>query len=192
MQSSAGGPWTEEDHKKLHPRHYHREMSNFIADRIKPTSVLEFGSGLGLVASIINEKAQPSVYHCIEPENISGAYNPKTGPILYSVNIFEEPPPKELLPKYDLVLSIEVAEHIERTLHAALFDFLVDRANNWIVFSGAHVGQGGNGHIACRPEEEWRQEFLGRGATFIPSLTQKIRIAAKARYLKKNLQIFKV
>ena len=93
---------------------------------------------------------------------------------------------------FDTVISIEVAEHIPLEQHEALFDFLVSRAGRMIVFSGARPGQGGHGHIAERPELEWREEFTKRGCIFDLELTINARNQSNTRNInhRKNLQVF--
>ena len=93
---------------------------------------------------------------------------------------------------YDLVISIEVLEHIDLRYHDRVFDFFVERANKFIIFSGGHPGQAGIGHIACRPEEEWRNEFVKRGFLFEREHTTELRKASNKRNInhRKNLQVF--
>nr|WP_040845363.1 hypothetical protein [Thiorhodococcus drewsii] len=110
----------------------------------------------------------------IEPEvlaHLDGARNVR----LLNIDIFETVVPSVLDRYFDLVFTIEVAEHIPRDRHEALFDFLVARAARWILFSGARPGQGGHGHIAEREEMDWRREFTDRGCRFDPALTALAR-----------------
>jgi SAM-dependent methyltransferase len=63
----------------------------------------------------------------------------------------------------DLGLCIEVAEHLPPKLGDSLVRFLTRQATH-IVFSAAHPGQGGTGHINEQPKEYWRQRFALAGA----------------------------
>ena len=134
------------------------------------------------------------IVHAIEPEIMDQSlFDKEKGCIQFAFDITKDPLPKEIEEmQYDLVYSIEVMEHIELEYHSQIFDFLTSKSTN-IVFSGARVGQAGTGHIACRPEEEWRQEFLDRGFTFLEDLTQEIRQASNKRNTNhiRNLQVFK-
>jgi cyclopropane fatty-acyl-phospholipid synthase-like methyltransferase len=80
---------------------------------------------------------------------------------LLNVDVLTNPAPRVLDQLFDLVFSIEVAEHVSGDRHEALFDFLISRAGRMIVFSGARSGQVGHIHITERPELEWREEFTG-------------------------------
>lgn len=194
LKGSSGGAWDERTHLALHPKNFNFGLADFIVKQLAPKRVLEFGSGLGFLARhIVDETGSTEVY-CIEPNEIKGHYDAVKGPKLLSVDIFDDPHPDELKRTYDLVVSIEVAEHIRREKHGVLFDFLTARAGKWIVFSGARVGQGGHGHIAERPEEEWKAEFTARGMRFEPELTRKMREACDEKNInhRRNVMVFSV
>jgi len=188
-----GGAWDEKMHLTLHPENFNFGMANFIVQEIKPKNMLEFGSGLGFLSRHIVDNSDVNEVYCIEPNKIEGHYRKNAFPTLLPINIFDDPLPTKIKKTFDLVISIEVAEHIPRENHKELFDFLVSHTNNWIIFSGARVGQGGHGHIAERPEEEWKKEFTQRGMIFQKKLTKEIRIACDEKNInhRKNLLIFK-
>lgn len=193
LVGESGGAWTEETHLALHEKNFNKGLADFVINEFEFEDALEFGSGLGLLASYICNNKEVENYHCIEPNQITGKYN-DTKPKLFSINIFEDSIPGVMEKKYELVCSIEVAEHIDRTLHDQLFDFLVSRANKWIVFSGARVGQGGHGHIAERDYEDWKSEFTKRGCVYDPQLSEQIRKACDEKNInhRVNLQVYKV
>lgn len=185
--------WNEETHMKLHAKNFNLGLANFVVDKIKPKSVLEFGSGLGFLSKYITDHSSLENIYCIEPNEIAGVYDNVNGPKLLPLDIFNYDHPYIINHKYDLVMSIEVAEHIKREKHEKLFDFLVAHTNNWIVFSGARIGQGGHGHIAERDEVDWKSEFLKRGMLFEDELTQSIRFACDEKNInhRQNLMVFK-
>ena len=131
---------------------------------------------------------------CIEPVLKSDRYNSITGPFLHNIDLFDNPSLQGFRDKYDLVISIEVAEHVEQSNHVKLFDFLVSRTNRWLIFSGARPGQGGHGHIAERSEEEWRSELTDRGMILRAGITESIRNACDAKNInhRRNLQVFEL
>lgn len=70
--------------------------------------------------------------------------------------------PVDLGRRFDLVQSLEVAEH----LHADAADRFVDTLTahgDCILFSAAVPGQGGEFHINEQPLEYWREKFAARG-----------------------------
>jgi SAM-dependent methyltransferase len=64
--------------------------------------------------------------------------------------------------QFDLVQSLEVAEHLEATAADQFVDNLV-RHGNLILFSAAVPGQGGEFHVNEQPWEYWRAKFAARG-----------------------------
>lgn len=63
---------------------------------------------------------------------------------------------------FDLVQSLEVAEHIAAD-HAETFVDNLVRHGSLILFSAAVPGQGGEHHINEQPWEYWRRKFAARG-----------------------------
>lgn len=193
LKGVTGGAWTEETHNTLYPKNFDDGLAKYVAKTLTPSSALEFGSGLGYIAKYINDNCETEKVHCIEPNDMKGVYDKENGPILFPLNIFTDTIPEEMNRTYELIISIEVAEHIPFRNHTELFDFMVSRADKWIVFSGARVGQGGHGHIACRHEADWKSEFLKRGMTFMPDLTTEARKNCNAINTNhiKNVMVFK-
>jgi len=64
---------------------------------------------------------------------------------------------------YDVVLSLEVGEHIDPSKADAYVDYICRAKPSVIYFSAAASGQGGEGHINCQPKEYWRELFRDRG-----------------------------
>lgn len=68
----------------------------------------------------------------------------------------------ELNKKYDLAVSLEVAEHLPEEMSDTFVDNLA-RASNLILFSAAVVGQGGDFHVNEQPLSYWKEKFRKRG-----------------------------
>jgi hypothetical protein len=65
--------------------------------------------------------------------------------------------------RFDLVQSLEVAEHLEPNHSEAFVACLASHAERFVLFSAAPPGQGGEFHINERPYEFWRALFEQRG-----------------------------
>lgn len=76
--------------------------------------------------------------------------------------------------KFDLVQSLEVAEHLPESAADTFVESLV-RHGDIIIFSAAAVGQGGHDHINEKPYEYWRDKFLKHGYILIDWLRQAIK-----------------
>lgn len=81
----------------------------------------------------------------------------------------------ELAGSWDLVCCVEVAEHIVPDRSLDLVDTLTRAARDWIYFTAAPPGQGGHGHINCRPHDEWLAEFAERGWQVDSQRTDELR-----------------
>jgi SAM-dependent methyltransferase len=64
---------------------------------------------------------------------------------------------------FDLVQSLEVAEHLPATASDQFVTSLVAHATGLILFSAAPPGQGGEFHINERPYAYWRAQFREHG-----------------------------
>lgn len=191
VNGEQGGAWTAEVHHALYPNNLNRGLVRFLAHVIEPKDMIEFGCGVGDLANALASEVRLEPSYCIEPLIDAKLFGP--GLNLLNIDIFSDPLPAEINRKFDLVLSIEVAEHVERSLHARLFDFFLERACRFVVFSGARPGQGGHGHIAERPEEEWREEFVSRGFAFDAELTLLARTMSDEKNInhRRNVQVFR-
>ncbi len=81
----------------------------------------------------------------------------------------------EISGEWDLVCCVEVAEHIPPERSLDLVETLTRSARHWIYFTAAPPGQGGRGHINCRPHEDWLQEFSERGWRVTDAPTRGLR-----------------
>jgi hypothetical protein len=68
------------------------------------------------------------------------------------------------VPRVDLCLCIEVAEHLPASAAGHLVNLAV-RASDVIVFSAATPGQWGTGHINEQPHSYWIERFAACGRT---------------------------
>lgn len=72
--------------------------------------------------------------------------------------------PLDLKRQFDLIISLETAEHIAGGEAGAnnYIDTLT-RHGDYILFSAATPGQNGDGHVNEQPHDYWHQKFLVRG-----------------------------
>ena len=190
LKGQGGGSWDRQTHEHLYGANLNSGLGDFIVEHIKPRDFLEFGAGLCGLATYIGHRMELRKSYCLEPDVSPAEVSPNIS--LLNFDVLSEQPPRLLDQYFDLILSIEVAEHVPREKHEALFDFLVARAGRMIVFSAARPGQGGHGHIAERPEMEWRHEFIERGCRFDPVLTMLARNMCNSRNInhRRNVQVF--
>ncbi len=70
--------------------------------------------------------------------------------------------PLDLMRKFDLVQTLEVAEHLDHSKADLFIDNLVAHGDV-ILFSAAVPHQGGEHHVNEQPPEYWRSKFAARG-----------------------------
>jgi SAM-dependent methyltransferase len=98
-------------------------------------------------------------------------------------------------PKFDVAISLEVAEHLPES-SANRFVGLLAGMSNRIVFTAAHPGQGGTDHVNEQPESYWIAKFGDHG--FAPDFELRDRwkkhwaaSGQVAGFYIQNLMIFK-
>ena len=132
------------------------------------------------------------IVHGIEPEKMDESNFTNEGCSQFCFDVTQDEEPSEMLSQYDMVLSLEVMEHVPRKFHTKAFDFLASKKPRIVVFGAARVGQGGHGHIAERNEEEWIQEWESRGYTRNQELTDLARKSCSKRNTNhiKNINVY--
>ena len=121
-------------------------------------SVLDVGCGRGIW---LREWARAGVTDCL---GVDGHYIDQTKLAIPKAHFVARDlsQPFDLGRKFDIVQSLEVAEHISDHFAEVFMDNLC-RHSSVILFSAAVPGQGGEMHVNERPLEYWREKFLDRG-----------------------------
>lgn len=97
--------------------------------------------------------------------------------------------------KYDVVTSMEVAEHLPEKSADTFVDLLCG-LGDCIVFSAAHPGQGGSDHVNEQPQNYWIQKFEERGFSHQRNLSDSWKIQWQesgkvANWYYENIMVFK-
>ena len=71
--------------------------------------------------------------------------------------------PLDLGRTFDLVISLETAEHLPEEAADTYVENIVVHAADAVLFSGAVPGQEGLNHINCQPHEYWHEKFESHG-----------------------------
>jgi len=102
-------------------------------------------------------------------------------------------PPTQIDGNFDLAYSFEVAEHVPPLMGTRLVTLLHECAPT-VVFTAAHPGQGGTGHINEQPQRYWIGEFERVGMRYQREPTQvlreEFRHADVAPWLVDNVMVF--
>ena len=137
-------------------------VCNAINDVFEPESVMDVGCGIGEYVQYFHNNLG------IEANGIEGSEACR--PYLVSENVYiidmrEEQIVRPFandragIDKFDLVVCLEVLEHIEPE-YTDIFVQNLTELSDQILVSAAQPGQGGHYHVNCQPKEWWLSKFL--------------------------------
>ncbi len=136
-----------------------RAMAEVIFEQYQPSTVLDLGCGAAMHAGRLIELGVNvtcvDAFECPANMRASNVENVVLADLMQPID-------SERLPRADLVLCLDVAEH----LPAAHHDVLVENCTTFsdtVVFSAAPPGQGGIGHINEQPRKYWIDAFAQAG-----------------------------
>ncbi len=137
------------------------EMIPYFLKTFKPKSVLDVGCGTGTWLKSFYDRGVKDI------NGIDGPYV-ELNKLVIPVEKFISKDlnrPFELNRRFDLIICLEVAEHLIEESADALVDSLI-RHGDTIVFSAAVPGQGGQNHINEQWPNYWKEKFNKRGFYF--------------------------
>ena len=84
----------------------------------------------------------------------------------------------DLHKKYDVVISLEVAEHIPKQYESIYINNITSHCGKRLVFSWAQPGKGGKGHVNEQDQDYALQVICKRGFNLNSDLSEKLRSSA--------------
>ena len=137
---------------------------------IAPTSVLDVGCARGVWLAAWQRAGVRDI------AGVDGEYVDRTRLHILSsaFSAVDLAHPFRLGREFDLVQSLEVAEHLEPECAESFVASIVAHARTFVLFSAAVPGQGGERHRNERALEYWREVFRRHG--FIPADVIRERI----------------
>jgi len=95
----------------------------------------------------------------------------------------------------DVVLCMEVAEHIPESRADDIVCHVTNATRNTLIWTAAIPGQGGVGHINCQPKDYWREKFVAQGLVYDEHTTEQCRHfisqGCHMGWFLNNVQIFR-
>ena len=146
-----------------------QEVVPFVLDLIKPKNVIDVGCGIGTWLSVYKEYGVEEIFgvdgNWVEPNLLE-----IPSECFLSVNL-EDPLPVDR--KFDLVMSLEVAEHLAGDRAETFVDSLV-KLGPVCLFSAAIPAQGGVNHVNEQWPEYWIHLFQNRGYVTIDCVRKRV------------------
>lgn len=171
----------------------YRSETNRIGEVFKnefnPETVIDFGCAIGTYL-------EPFYENNIDIQGVDaneGAFNHAVVPRKYlEYHDLREKYDSEK--KYDLVISIEVAEHIPEKFTDTFVETLCNTSKEYIVMTAAPPGQGGTHHVNEKPREYWIDIFEQKGFKYQKEKVEELRNKINVEdvwHVKENLFVFK-
>ena len=138
------------------------EVLKYLVEKLNVTSVADFGCGTGTWLYAVNAMGIDDI------AGVDGDYVNR-GLLLIDSEYFHPHDlrnPVRLNKNFDLVISMEVAEHLPEYDADAFVETLCAHSQQ-ILFSAAQPGQGGDNHLNEQPIRYWISKFESRGYSYI-------------------------
>lgn len=134
------------------------EIIPFLIELIEPKSVIDVGCGIGTWLKVFKDNGVENIL------GIDGEYVDRKLLKIEKENFVDFDLEKLYVSseKYDLAISLEVAEHLSH-LAADIFVETLIGLSDVIVFSAAILNQGGQNHINEQEPKYWIEKFENKG-----------------------------
>lgn len=157
----------------------------FILDKYDVKSCLDVGCGTGVLLDFMSFSGVEEVF------GIDGINSDSTvlRPEQYAREDIEQE--LDVGRKYDLVMCLEVVEHVKPDSTDIVIKNIDRHASDLIIFSMAEPGQPGNGHINCLTISEVLDKWAEHGWYPILSDTLAVRALSSLSWFRRNLVVLK-
>lgn len=147
-----------------------RVVTALLIEWLKPESVLDVGCGAGAWCRVWMDGGVRTVV------GVDGTYVDMKSILIPESSFVARDLSRQfhLDRRFDIVVSLEVAEHIPGESADVFVDNLA-RHGDIVYFSAAVPGQGGEFHVNEQPLEYWRAKFFARGYRCYDPIRQPIR-----------------
>lgn len=147
-----------------------------------PNTVIDFGAGDGWWCNSFKNIGSDQV-HAVELDPIAGQYIPKQ--VIVHINDLRQP--VNLGGRADLVICLEVIEHLPKEAENTVLRTITDHMSSLLMFSAAGPGQPGTGHINLREQEYWKKRIESHGKILYSRHRTE---QARAAFAKINSKLF--
>jgi len=177
------GIWSLDTAKRRH--RYDEKLAEYLGTMCGSlSSIADIGCGRGDYCKYLKDMGIPTVHGY---EGTIGIKEISAYGDIMTVDLTKE---RWVGIDYDLVLCLEVGEHIPHQHEQCFIDNLCRYANKDLILSWAVPGQGGAGHINELSNEYIIGELAKRGFEFNKDVSDKLREASSRKWFKNTLMKF--
>jgi len=146
-----------------------KKIVPLVMELVNPKNVVDVGCGIGTWLKVFNDLGIKQTI------GIDGDYINKNQLLIKKENFIAKDlsKPVKLNKKFDLAISLEVAEHIDKRYSKNFIKSLTS-LSDIILFSSAIPGQGGNNHINEQWPDYWGKLFKEAGYVMLDPFRLKI------------------
>ncbi len=167
----SGSPYSEKFFRALEAGSLQsaKEIVPLVVEFLRPASVVDVGCGTGAWLSVFREQEIEDIL------GIDGDYV-NLGSMLIPKEAFQSydlTRPLVINRKFDLVVSLEVAEHLPSNCAETFVESLT-RLGSVVMFSAAIPYQGGQNHVNEQWQDYWRILFNEKGYEVVDFIRKKV------------------
>ena len=170
--SDSEQPYSDKFFREIEKGSLHsaQEIAPLIVDFLQPKSVVDVGCGTGVWLSVFKEQGIEDILS-IDGDyvNMDSVHIPRENFLPHDLTH-----PLKIDKKFDLVVSLEAAEHIPSKFARTSVESLT-RLGPVIMFSAAIPYQGGENHVNEQWQDYWKVLFNEIGCVCLSSQHQLIR-----------------
>jgi SAM-dependent methyltransferase len=177
---SVTGGWNIDENTSYH---LDEKLSLGLLSFIGQDSFLNIGAGKGHYEKFLKENGYHGHHYSLDAApNVEQLTN---GAVHYG----DASTPFHL-PKFDWVISIEVAEHVPPQYEDQLMLNFVNHARKGVIISWATPGQNGIGHFNEKTKADVKKLFQAHSFHFCDDLTEVLSRNVYLGYIRRNLLVF--
>lgn len=163
------------------------QFAETVLSRYNPESVLELGCGTG---TLLYPYLEQGIH--VHGVDLSETAQKESALPESQFEIHDLTEPYTPRQEYDLVLCVEVLEHIPQKAADTIVESICTAGDTAIV-TAAPPGQGGTHHVNEQPYEYWIEKFEQRGMRYNEQQAEQIRNElelSESEWIQKNVLVF--
>lgn len=165
---------------KKHKYKFDEKLAKSIFGQFDPIDVVDLGCGNGKYCNFWKNLGW-------NIQGYEGNKNVVDGGLVKYMDLSKE---QKIEKKYDLVICLEVGEHIPKEYETVFIDNLDKFTKNTLLLSWAVIGQKGKGHVNCKDNDEVISIFEKMGFMYDEKTSMLLRKNATLTWFHNTIMVF--